>query len=69
MRKLLKRLLQKHIFCEKPVSFSVEETLEALEVVKEQGVSLQVGFNRRFDLTSGKCMILFNTEKWDNHIF
>ncbi|MDR4410602.1 inositol 2-dehydrogenase, partial [Bacillus anthracis] len=24
-------------------------TLEALEVVKEQGVSLKVGFNRRFD--------------------
>lgn len=42
-------LAKKHIFCEKPVSFSVEETLDALEVVKEQGVSLQVGFNRRFD--------------------
>ncbi|OON42924.1 inositol 2-dehydrogenase [Klebsiella pneumoniae] len=42
-------LAKKHIFCEKPVSFSVEETLEALEVVKEQWVSLQVGFNRRFD--------------------
>ncbi|PES11057.1 inositol 2-dehydrogenase [Bacillus cereus] len=42
-------LAKKHIFCEKPVSFSVEETLDALEVVKEQGVFLQVGFNRRFD--------------------
>ena len=39
----------KHIFCEKPVSFSVEETEEALEVVKKAGVKLQVGFNRRFD--------------------
>jgi myo-inositol 2-dehydrogenase / D-chiro-inositol 1-dehydrogenase len=40
---------KKHIFCEKPVSFSVEETIEALAVVKEEGVKLQVGFNRRFD--------------------
>lgn len=40
---------KKHIFCEKPVSFSVEETIQALEVVKEHGVQLQVGFNRRFD--------------------
>ncbi|RBW69280.1 inositol 2-dehydrogenase [Bacillus taeanensis] len=39
----------KHIFCEKPVSFSAEETKEALQVVKEAGVKLQVGFNRRFD--------------------
>lgn len=39
----------KHIFCEKPVSFSVEETEEALAVVKQAGVKLQVGFNRRFD--------------------
>jgi myo-inositol 2-dehydrogenase / D-chiro-inositol 1-dehydrogenase len=39
----------KHIFCEKPVSFSVEETEEALGVVEKAGVKLQVGFNRRFD--------------------
>ncbi|PLS03346.1 inositol 2-dehydrogenase [Neobacillus cucumis] len=39
----------KHIFCEKPVSFSVEETEEALAAVKKAGVKLQVGFNRRFD--------------------
>ncbi|MFL6560657.1 MAG: inositol 2-dehydrogenase [Bacillus sp. (in: firmicutes)] len=39
----------KHIFCEKPVSFSVEETKEALEAVEKAGVKLQVGFNRRFD--------------------
>lgn len=39
----------KHIFCEKPVSFSVEETEEALEAVQKAGVKLQVGFNRRFD--------------------
>lgn|SRR5699024_809399 len=39
----------KHIFCEKPISFSEEETLEAYRVVKEAGVHFQVGFNRRFD--------------------
>jgi myo-inositol 2-dehydrogenase / D-chiro-inositol 1-dehydrogenase len=39
----------KHIFCEKPVSFSVEETEEALKAVEKAGVKLQVGFNRRFD--------------------
>lgn len=39
----------KHIFCEKPVSFSVEETEAALKEVEKAGVKLQVGFNRRFD--------------------
>src|SRR5690625_1018244 len=39
----------KHIFCEKPVSFSLEETTEVLRVVKENSVKFQVGFNRRFD--------------------
>lgn len=39
----------KHIFCEKPVSFTVEETEEALNAVEKAGVKLQVGFNRRFD--------------------
>lgn len=42
-------LAGKHIFCEKPVSFSVETTEKALGVVKKTGVKLQVGFNRRFD--------------------
>jgi myo-inositol 2-dehydrogenase/D-chiro-inositol 1-dehydrogenase len=40
---------KKHIFCEKPVSFSAEQTIEALRVVEEEDVQLQVGFNRRFD--------------------
>lgn len=39
----------KHIFCEKPISFSDEETIKAYETVKKAGVKLQVGFNRRFD--------------------
>ncbi|MBB6448781.1 myo-inositol 2-dehydrogenase/D-chiro-inositol 1-dehydrogenase [Geomicrobium halophilum] len=39
----------KHIFCEKPISKNVTETEEVLRVIKENGVKLQVGFNRRFD--------------------
>jgi myo-inositol 2-dehydrogenase/D-chiro-inositol 1-dehydrogenase len=39
----------KHIFCEKPVSFDLAQTVRALQAVEEAGVKLQVGFVRRFD--------------------
>ncbi|MFP5209208.1 MAG: inositol 2-dehydrogenase [Acidobacteriota bacterium] len=39
----------KHIFCEKPISFSLAAIDAALAAVKEAGVLLQIGFNRRFD--------------------
>eukprot|EP00871_Galdieria_phlegrea_P000924 jgi/Galph1/1832/GphlegSOOS_G509.1 len=39
----------KHIFCEKPIDTDLKKIDEALQVVKECGVKLQVGFNRRFD--------------------
>ncbi len=39
----------KHIFCEKPISFSDKETLEAYEAVQKAGVKFQLGFNRRYD--------------------
>jgi myo-inositol 2-dehydrogenase / D-chiro-inositol 1-dehydrogenase len=39
----------KHIFCEKPISLSLEKIDCALEAVDAAGVKLQVGFNRRFD--------------------
>lgn len=39
----------KHIFCEKPISFSDEATMKAYQVVKENHVKVQIGFNRRFD--------------------
>lgn len=41
--------VRKHIFCEKPISFNKEDTRRTLKFVKEAGVKLQVGFNRRFD--------------------
>ncbi|GAA0318697.1 inositol 2-dehydrogenase [Oceanobacillus oncorhynchi subsp. oncorhynchi] len=40
---------KKHIFCEKPISFNEEDTMRALEEVRENNVNLQIGFNRRFD--------------------
>ncbi|MDR2247441.1 MAG: inositol 2-dehydrogenase [Treponema sp.] len=39
----------KHIFCEKPIDLSVPKVKAALEAVKQTGVTLQIGFNRRFD--------------------
>ncbi len=39
----------KHIFCEKPLAGSLEEIDDAMAAVARADVTLQVGFNRRFD--------------------
>ncbi len=39
----------KHIFCEKPIDLDIARIDQALTEVKDSGVKLQVGFNRRFD--------------------
>ena len=39
----------KHIFCEKPVSLDLIQLDEALSVVNNRQVKLQIGLNRRFD--------------------
>jgi myo-inositol 2-dehydrogenase / D-chiro-inositol 1-dehydrogenase len=39
----------KAIFCEKPIDLSLERTRGCLAVVRETGVPLFIGFNRRFD--------------------
>ncbi|MEM7032252.1 MAG: inositol 2-dehydrogenase [Chloroflexota bacterium] len=39
----------KHIFCEKPIALDLAKIDEALAVVEQSGVKLQLGFNRRFD--------------------
>ncbi len=39
----------KHIFCEKPIAFTLCQIDRALAAVKAAGVQLQIGFNRRFD--------------------
>ena len=40
----------KPIFCEKPISLDIAEVDRGLAAVAAAGVSLQIGFNRRFDL-------------------
>lgn len=39
----------KHIFCEKPLDLSLDRISRTLGRVKESGVKLMLGFNRRFD--------------------
>jgi myo-inositol 2-dehydrogenase/D-chiro-inositol 1-dehydrogenase len=39
----------KHIFCEKPIAQTLESIDLALTAVEAAGVTLQIGFNRRFD--------------------
>jgi myo-inositol 2-dehydrogenase/D-chiro-inositol 1-dehydrogenase len=39
----------KQIFCEKPIALTVAEADEALAAVRQAGVKLQIGFQRRFD--------------------
>ena len=39
----------KAIFCEKPISISLEESAEIVNVVEQKGVFFQMGFQRRFD--------------------
>lgn len=39
----------KHVFCEKPIAFRLEDIDKALDAVEKSGVKFQVGFNRRFD--------------------
>jgi myo-inositol 2-dehydrogenase/D-chiro-inositol 1-dehydrogenase len=39
----------KHIFCEKPLSLDLASIDEVMETIKQTGVKLQIGFNRRFD--------------------
>ena len=40
---------RKQIFCEKPLDLSLEKVKKTLEIVRESGVKLMLGFNRRFD--------------------
>jgi myo-inositol 2-dehydrogenase/D-chiro-inositol 1-dehydrogenase len=39
----------KAIFCEKPIDLSLERVDRCLETVKQAGVTMMIGFNRRFD--------------------
>ncbi|MFI8346901.1 Gfo/Idh/MocA family oxidoreductase [Streptomyces sp. NPDC085596] len=37
------------VFCEKPVARTIAEGVAVLEAVRDSGVPIQIGFNRRFD--------------------
>jgi scyllo-inositol 2-dehydrogenase (NAD+) len=39
----------KAIFCEKPISISLDEANEMLKIIERSGVFFQMGFQRRFD--------------------
>jgi inositol 2-dehydrogenase len=39
----------KAVFCEKPISLSLESAMDMLQVVESKGAFLQMGFQRRFD--------------------
>lgn len=45
----------KQVFCEKPIDTDIIRIKETLSVVKETGVKLMVGFNRRFDRNFMRC--------------
>ena len=45
----------KHIFCEKPIALDLEQIDRALAAVRQAGIKLQVGFNRRFDPNFGRA--------------
>ncbi|WP_290123070.1 Gfo/Idh/MocA family oxidoreductase [Secundilactobacillus odoratitofui] len=55
----------KNIFCEKPLSMNQHEeaSLNVLQAVKDAGVKLQIGFNRRMDHSSEMFMKMFATAR------
>ena len=59
----------KHIFCEKPVDLTPSKVEAVIAAVKEAGVKLQVGFNRRFDHNFANIRKMVNDGKiGDVHI-
>jgi myo-inositol 2-dehydrogenase/D-chiro-inositol 1-dehydrogenase len=45
----------KNVFCEKPIDTDIERIKETLFIVKEMGIKLMIGFNRRFDRNFMRC--------------
>ncbi|MFW9822243.1 MAG: inositol 2-dehydrogenase [Candidatus Thorarchaeota archaeon] len=41
--------LKKDVFCEKPIDTDLKKIKKILEIVKNEGIKLMIGFNRRFD--------------------
>ena len=63
---VVKRALEcgKHVMCEKPIAFSIEETKELYELAIAQKVHLLCAFNRRFDpdFMKVKAQVCFHLE-------
>ncbi len=53
----------KQIFCEKPIDLDLSRVLQVLKVIEENGVTFQVGFNRRFDPSFQKAKELIQAGK------
>jgi myo-inositol 2-dehydrogenase/D-chiro-inositol 1-dehydrogenase len=51
----------KHIFCEKPLDLTPQGARRAIAAAEKAGVSLQVGFNRRFDHNFARVRELVKT--------
>lgn len=51
---------KKHVFCEKPLDVTVPAILSAQKAVKDNGVKLMLGFNRRFDPNFARVRSLVN---------
>jgi len=47
--------MKKQVFCEKPIDTDIKRIKETLSVVKETGIKLMLGFNRRFDRNFMRC--------------
>ncbi len=56
----------KHVFCEKPLDLSFARIMETLEVVRQHGTKLMLGFNRRFDPNFLKIKTLVDEGKIGN---
>ena len=54
---------KKHIFCEKPVDLTIEKILAAKKAAVDNGVKMQIGFNRRFDHNHGRVQELVSNGK------
>lgn len=53
----------KDIFCEKPIALDLDKIDQAIATVREAGVKLMVGFNRRFDPSFKKARDIVATGK------
>ncbi|MFT3945804.1 MAG: inositol 2-dehydrogenase [Agriterribacter sp.] len=60
---------KKHVFCEKPLDVTIPAIVSAQKAVKDNGVKLMLGFNRRFDPNFARIRTLVtNGSIGDPHI-